>query len=136
MPTRTELPASMLIGSRQLPGRLITAAHQSIDLGDMETASRLLGGVEQLMQVKAARSGPPVRRIMEGLVAAHRRIWDLRHQDHAAEGTAFGANVKMSDPWGHPQDSSLPVTPSRWTFGNSQHAADMLAAGYPEGPYQ
>ena len=135
MPT-TKLPASTPTGSRQLPERLIVAAHQSIDLGDTETASRLLGIVEDLVKDQATRPRPSARRIMEGLVAAHQRIWNLRHQDHAAEGTALGAEVKLSDPWGHQQDSSLPVIPSRWAFENGQHADDMLAVGYPEGQYQ
>ena len=136
MPTTTKLPASMPTGSRQLPERLIVAAHQSIDLGDMETASRLLGVVEKLVKDKATPPGPPARRIMENFVAAHQRIWDLRHKNHATEGTAFGAGVKISDSWEHQQDNSLSVTPDRWAFGSSQHAGDMLAAGYPEIQYQ
>ena len=55
MPITTKPPASTPIGIRQLPGRLIGTAHQSIDLGDMETASTLLRVVEGLVKDRDAR---------------------------------------------------------------------------------
>ena len=136
MQTMTKLPVSMPIGNRQLPERLIVAAHQSIDLGDLETASRLLGLVEDLVKDKVTRSGPPARRLMESVVAAHMRIWDLRNQDHAAIAPAYGVRTAPSVSGTPHESDSLPVIHDRWAFWNRQDADSLLATEYPSGQYQ
>ena len=96
MQTVAESPAPLPSSSRQLPERILVAAHQSIDLGDLDMASKLLGVVERLLKGKVSRSQLCTRRNIEGLVAAYQRIWDLRHPDRGGGGTAFGVDRAAS----------------------------------------
>ena len=64
----------------------------------------LLGVVERLVRNKVSSSKLSTQRNMEGLVAAHERIWDLRHPDRAEVEIAF--SVDMATP------ASLRVVPS------------------------
>ena len=65
--------------TRRLSDKVLTAFHAACDEGDLGVAEGLL----QILEMMLARR-PPVpsntrRRNMEGLVAAHERLWNLRH---------------------------------------------------------
>ncbi len=65
--------------SRRLTDKILGAFHQACDLGDFHVADQLL----QLLEMMTTRSPRPEdgdrRRNIQGLVAAHERLWHLRH---------------------------------------------------------
>ena len=68
--------------SRRLSDKILIAFHQACDQGDFEVAEQLL---KVLAMMIAAPRLPPRggerRRDKETLVAAHERLWQLRHPD-------------------------------------------------------
>ena len=63
---------------RRLSDKILVAFHQSCDQGDFEVADQLL----RILEMMTRRSNPPNvnrRRNIETLVAAHERLWNLRH---------------------------------------------------------
>ena len=79
--------------ARRLTDHLLRTFHLACDEGDHEVARRLLSILE-IAVVKSARlSGGERRKEVASLVAAHERLWLLRHeelQQHRAEETALG----------------------------------------------
>ena len=65
--------------TRRLSDKILIAFHQACDLGDFEVAERLLKVVETVLAV------PRERREQETLVAAHERLWQLRHPNAGEE---------------------------------------------------
>jgi hypothetical protein len=66
--------------SRRLSDKIIIAVHHSCDQGDIEVAWRLL----DILDVMTRRPTPSLeggerRRIKDNLVAAHERLWEMRH---------------------------------------------------------
>lgn len=65
--------------SRRLSDKVLLAFHQACDQGEYEIAEQLLHVLEKIV----ARPGPTPdlnrRRGLDGLVAAHERLWLLRH---------------------------------------------------------
>jgi hypothetical protein len=86
-PTAADPPA--VRHSRQLPDKILVAVHQACDQGEYAVAADLLAVLEMLLCRDSRapggglrRAGPPDaqrRRNMDGLVAAHERLWHLRH---------------------------------------------------------
>jgi hypothetical protein len=70
----------LLPATRRLTDKVLTAFHQACDQSDLEVAEQLLDVLEMMVR----RPPPPdgKRRNMESLVAAHERLWLLRHPDH------------------------------------------------------
>jgi hypothetical protein len=72
---------------RRLSDKLLVAFHQACDHGELEVASELL----RILETVIARPAPHVmrdrRQVVESLVAAHHRLWELRHPElrHAAD---------------------------------------------------
>ena len=63
--------------TRRLSDKILIAFHQACDQGDYEVAERLLQTLEMMM---TRLPGVPNRRHDAGsLVAAHERLWHLRH---------------------------------------------------------
>jgi hypothetical protein len=63
---------------RRLSDKILVAFHQSCDQDDFEVADQLL----RILEVMTRRPNPPNvnrRRNIETLVAAHKRLWNLRH---------------------------------------------------------
>jgi hypothetical protein len=62
---------------RRLSDKILIAFHQACDQGELEIAEQLLLVLETVV------SRPPPegsrRRTADGLVAAHERLWNLRH---------------------------------------------------------
>jgi hypothetical protein len=64
---------------RRLSDHVIIAVHLACDQGDLEAADRLLDVVEYMLW-RPLREGRRERRIdTQPLVAAHERLWVLRH---------------------------------------------------------
>jgi hypothetical protein len=63
--------------TRRLSDKILIAFHQACDQGDLEVAERLLTVLEMML---TRRSTVTTRRHDTGsLVAAHERLWQLRH---------------------------------------------------------
>jgi hypothetical protein len=101
--------------NRRLPERILVAAHQACDLGDLDVAAQLLSILETVVGQGRAGPGRPAepgrRRVMESLIAAHQRLWHLRHADELASSIA-----------------------SHRTGAGSLHPDFQDAAGFPERP--
>ena len=67
---------------RRLPERLLVAAHQACDLGALDVAASLLSVTEVVLLQPPLGSPGAHRRAVEGLVAAHERLWHLRRAGH------------------------------------------------------
>jgi hypothetical protein len=87
---------------RRLSDKILIAFHQACDQADLEVAERLLSILEAMTtpqrRARAPR-GSERRRRRETLVAAHERLWQLRHPDveSGAEVRAWLERAK----WGH-----------------------------------
>jgi hypothetical protein len=69
---------------RRLPDKILLAFHQACDQGDFEVAERLLsiiGATASAMRLPRAQRGTERRRVQANVVAAHERLWQLRHPD-------------------------------------------------------
>lgn len=69
--------------NRRLPERILVAAHQACDLGDLDVAGQLLSILETIIGQSRGPVDPMRRRVMESLIATHQRIWHLRHNSNA-----------------------------------------------------
>ncbi len=82
--------------NRRLPERILVAAHQACDLGDLDVAAQLLSILETVIGQSRGQPRAPVdparRRVMESLIAAHQRLWHLRHADAVAQEAATAAS--------------------------------------------
>ena len=108
------------------------AAHQALDLRDLETAIKLLGLVEFLAKERTSPSTAPVRRTMEGLVAAYGRIWDLRHEGQSTPRIVSGATMATAASWNDYHDISLPAAQDNWTINDRKFAGDVTLVKYSE----
>jgi hypothetical protein len=63
--------------TRRLSDKILIAVHQSCDQGNIEVAWRLLDVLDSIAQ----RSKDGERRIKENVVAAHERLWQMRHPE-------------------------------------------------------
>lgn len=71
--------------SRRLSDKILIAFHQACDQGDYEVAEQLLRILEMMLTRRPVQPDTNRRRNMESLVAAHERLWHLRHPE-AKEG--------------------------------------------------
>ena len=65
--------------SRRLSDKILIAFHQACDQADFDVAEQLLHILEQMLQRTPSTTDTNRRRSMESLVAAHERLWYLRH---------------------------------------------------------
>ena len=63
---------------RRLPERILVAAHQACDIGELETADRLLSILDVVLSQGSGVPAAAHRRVIEGMVAAYERLWHLR----------------------------------------------------------
>ena len=68
--------------TKRLSDKILVAFHQACDLGDFEVAVQLLHVLDMMLAQPPLTPGGHRRRSVEGLVAAHERLWDLRHPHH------------------------------------------------------
>jgi hypothetical protein len=71
--------------SRRLSDKILIAFHHACDQGDFEVAEQLLHILEMMLTRRPLTPDGTRRRNMESLVAAHERLWHLRHP-HIDEG--------------------------------------------------
>lgn len=67
--------------TRRLSDKILIAFHQACDQGDVEVAGELVRVLELMVRRRPSAPDQNRRRRIEGLVAAHERLWALRHPD-------------------------------------------------------
>lgn len=65
--------------TRRLSDKILIAFHHACDQTDFEVAEQLLGVLEMMLTRRPLTPDGTRRRSMESLVAAHERLWHLRH---------------------------------------------------------
>jgi hypothetical protein len=65
--------------SRRLSDKILIAFHHACDQADFEVAEQLLHILEMMLTRRPVTPDGTRRRNMESLVAAHERLWHLRH---------------------------------------------------------
>ena len=93
--------------TRRLSDKILIAFHSACDQADCEVAEQLLHVLEMMLTRRPLAQDGTRRRNMESLVAAHERLWQLRHpdsRDDHRERSTSGAG----DEYGH---ASLPARP-------------------------
>lgn len=68
--------------TRRLEDKLLVAFHHACDVADIEVGRHVLQILELMLSRKSAQPDPNRRRNMEGLIAAHERLWNLRHREN------------------------------------------------------
>jgi hypothetical protein len=67
--------------TRRLSDKILIAFHHACDQADFEVAESLLQVLEMMVTRRPLTPDGTRRRSMESLVAAHERLWHLRHPD-------------------------------------------------------
>jgi hypothetical protein len=67
--------------TRRLTDKILLAFHQACDQRDLEVADELLRVLEMIVSRREVKPGQNRRKSIESLVAAHERLWYLRHPD-------------------------------------------------------
>ena len=65
--------------TRRLSDKILIAFHHACDQSDFEVAEQLLHILEMMLTRRPLSPDGTRRRNMESLVAAHERLWHLRH---------------------------------------------------------
>jgi len=66
---------------RRVSDHVMVAFHAACDQGDLEVAQRLLTVVEFMLRRPPPEGRPERRAQADPLVAAHERLWGLRHPE-------------------------------------------------------
>ncbi len=75
-------PTSIRRHTRRLEDKLLVAFHHACDVADIEVARHVLQILELMLARKSPQPDPNRRRNLEGLVAAHERLWNLRNKEN------------------------------------------------------
>ncbi len=75
--------ATMPRYSRRLSDKILIGFHHACDQGDFEVAEQLLHVLEMMLRRRVLSPDLNRRRSMDSLVAAHERLWYLRHPQEA-----------------------------------------------------
>lgn len=67
--------------TRRLSDKILIAFHHACDQGDFEVAEELLRVLEMMLTRRPAPADANRRKNLESLVAAHERLWLLRHPE-------------------------------------------------------
>jgi hypothetical protein len=67
--------------TRRLSDKILLAFHAACDQGDYEIAEKLLHVLEKMLSRRMIPPTAERRKNVESLVAAHERLWHLRHPD-------------------------------------------------------
>jgi len=68
--------------SRRLEDKLLVAFHHACDVNDLEVAGQVLLILERMLARRPVQPDSSRRRNLENLVAAHERIWHIRHREN------------------------------------------------------
>ena len=66
--------------TRRLEDKLLIAFHHACDVNDLEVAAQVLGILEMMIQRRPVQPDSSRRKTLETFVAAHERLWYLRHR--------------------------------------------------------
>ena len=83
--TRDSTSSPPMRHSRRLSDKILVAFHHACDTADLEVAEQLLILLEAMLTRRTPLPNVNRRRNMESLVAAHERLWHLRHAHAQAE---------------------------------------------------
>lgn len=67
--------------TRRLSDKILIAFHQACDQGDLDVAEDLLRVLETILMRRPSAPDVNRRKNIESLVAAHERLWLLRHPE-------------------------------------------------------
>ena len=67
--------------TRRLSDKILIAFHHACDQGDFEVADELLRILEMMLMRRPSTPDTNRRKNIESLVAAHERLWLLRHPE-------------------------------------------------------
>jgi len=84
-PFRDPAPAAAPRYSRRLSDKILIAFHHACDQGDYEVADQLLHVLEMMLRRRVLSPDLNRRRSMDSLVAAHERLWMLRHPQEVVD---------------------------------------------------
>lgn len=76
---KTSAPNGLPRHTRRLSDKVLVAFHHACDTSDLEIAEHLLNILEIMLTRRPTHADGNRRRSIEGLVAAHERLWHLRH---------------------------------------------------------
>jgi hypothetical protein len=76
---REAAPSGQPRYTRRLSDKILIAFHHACDQADFEVAEQLLHILEMMLTRRPLTPDGTRRRNMESLVAAHERLWHLRH---------------------------------------------------------
>jgi len=76
---RGSTPSGLPRHTRRLSDKVLVAFHHACDTSDLEIAEHLLNILEIMLTRRPTHADGNRRRSIEGLVAAHERLWYLRH---------------------------------------------------------
>lgn len=76
---REVTPTGLPRHTRRLSDKVLVAFHHACDTSDLEIAEHLLNILEIMLTRRPTHADGNRRRSIEGLVAAHERLWHLRH---------------------------------------------------------
>lgn len=80
-PARAPAPAAPARRhTRRLEDKLLIAFHHACDVNDLEVAAHILQILELMLSRRPVQPDSGRRRTMETFVAAHERLWHLRHR--------------------------------------------------------
>lgn len=82
--------------ARRLSDKILIAFHHACDERDIEVAWELLNALEFMTLRRSVLPTGAERRVKEGLVAAHERLWYLRYPDDPCsrnQTDAFGRSA-------------------------------------------
>jgi hypothetical protein len=74
-------PASGPRHGRRLSDKILVAFHHACDAQDLLVAEQLLKTLEGMLTRRGLPPEQNRRKSLESLVAAHERLWHLRHKD-------------------------------------------------------
>ena len=77
---------------RRLFDKILIPFHTACDQGDFEVAERLLRVLEMMVDRDPTNQDGDRRRTLDGLVAAHERLWSLRHSTEPVSPPPVGPN--------------------------------------------
>jgi hypothetical protein len=66
---------------RRLSDKILVAFHHACDAQDLVVAEQLLKTLESMLTRRGVPAEQNRRRALESLVAAHERLWHLRHKE-------------------------------------------------------
>ena len=79
VPSNEDPPETPRYARRRLFDKILIPFHHACDEGDFEVAEKLLRVLEMMVDCGPTNPDGDRRRNLDGLVAAHERLWSLRH---------------------------------------------------------